>query len=288
MSSERNINWQPINRHDQPVSGSVALRIYADTAPHNLKIADLQKGLVLVHRGLEKVGEGLGFGVPILICGDETYFSATSDLYLHRREDVAVLKKVFYMDRIARNTFRNLKLENKKIRAALRYLSGMYQRHSRLRVPMLELKRAPLKMGFSTVFMETRSKGRIIVTYRIKGNHIHIAADLGNLTVNDIGRIFIMNEQGASFLTRYRDSNGATLIKQKIDAWNVVDAEWASMTDAHGDVGFRVKRTRDSILRRGREIQQGVLEWAGLDYEITSRSDSFEYEIEILGADLPA
>jgi hypothetical protein len=201
---------------------------------------------------------------------------------------MTLLRKDFHMDRIARNTFRSLKIENKKIRAALRHLSDMYQRHSKLRAPMLELKRAPLKMGFSTVFMETRPKANITMVYRIKDNQIHVAADFSSLTVNDIGRILIMNEQGASLLTRYQDSNGATLTGQKIDAWNVVDAEWASITDARGDVGFRVKRTRGSILRRGREVQQGVLDWVGLDYETTSRSDSFEYDIEILGADLPA
>lgn len=263
MLSKPNIFWQRIDRFDLPLTNSLALRIYANTEPHILKIADLQKGFILVHKGVEIVGEGMGFGVPILICGDETYFSATSKLYLHRDSNSTLLRKDFHMDRIARNTFRTLKLENKSIRAGLRYLSGVYQRHSRLRTPMLSLKQVPLKMGFSTVFTKTRPKGTIIMTCLVDGSRVRVTADFSNIMTRDDGKIFIMNEQGAAFLTRYRDSNGATLYGKEIDAWNVVEAEWASITDKHGNVGFRVKRAHNSILRRGREVQKGILDWVG-------------------------
>ncbi|HYA22380.1 MAG TPA: hypothetical protein VEG31_04350, partial [Thermoproteota archaeon] len=58
-----------------PLRASLALRIYSDNRPHNLKIAELQKGLILVHDEEELVGEGSGFGVPVLLCSGETYFS---------------------------------------------------------------------------------------------------------------------------------------------------------------------------------------------------------------------
>jgi len=60
----------------------VSLRLYASTEPRNLKIADLQKALILVVNGTEAVGEGTGFGLPVLVYSDETYFSGSSKLYV--------------------------------------------------------------------------------------------------------------------------------------------------------------------------------------------------------------
>ncbi len=53
--------------------------------------------------------------------------------------------------------------------------------------------------------------------------------------------------------------------------------------DIQGKVGFRLWKTKNSILRRGRELMKGRIEWIGLDYEINSASDIFEYNIDILG-----
>jgi hypothetical protein len=50
------------------ISDLISLRVYHDTRPHNLKIANLQKGLIFVYERNELVGEGTGFGLPILVC----------------------------------------------------------------------------------------------------------------------------------------------------------------------------------------------------------------------------
>jgi hypothetical protein len=82
----------------------VSLRIYTSAEPRNLKIADLQKGLILVVNGTEAVGEGTGFGLSVLLYSDETYFSGSSRLYVSQRGDCCVVVKEFFMDRVARNS----------------------------------------------------------------------------------------------------------------------------------------------------------------------------------------
>ena len=60
-----------------PISDSLSIHIYSDTKPRNAFIYDLQKGLTLICKGVEMVGEGTGFGVPVLVYSDETYFSGS-------------------------------------------------------------------------------------------------------------------------------------------------------------------------------------------------------------------
>jgi hypothetical protein len=42
------------------ISDHTCIRVYSGSRPHNWKIADLQKGLVLVYDDVEMVGEGTG------------------------------------------------------------------------------------------------------------------------------------------------------------------------------------------------------------------------------------
>jgi hypothetical protein len=56
------------------LSTDLALGVYSNMKPHNLKIADLQKGLILLYKGKERICEGTGFGCPVLIYPKETFF----------------------------------------------------------------------------------------------------------------------------------------------------------------------------------------------------------------------
>lgn len=75
-------------------SGNLSLRFYNSTSPANGKIFGLQKGAVMVEGKNETIGEGAGFGAPVLNWSGRTYFSRTA-----RTERIeGGLSKTFVLD----------------------------------------------------------------------------------------------------------------------------------------------------------------------------------------------
>lgn len=281
LTIRRDSKFSKIDKYTIPLSSSLALRIYSDTKPHNSHIADLQKGLILVHKGIETVGEGTGFGVPVLLYSDETYFSGSSHVYLSRQNDFKIIRKEFFMDTVPRKRIRKVKLENQKLRAILRYLAELYQKHRHLR--LLTLNSLSKNMGVHTSFVKTAPVGKVIVTYGITQGRVQVKTDFSLLKRENLQKIFVLNEQGSKFFRRYSDSNGTKLVDKQIGAWETIETEWASITDLQGRIGFRLWNAKNTILRRGREFLKDCRDWAGLDYEVNPKNAVFEYEIEILG-----
>jgi hypothetical protein len=272
---------QHVDMHTFSLSDPVSLRVYSSTEPRNLKIADLQKGLILIVNGTEAVGEGTGFGLPLLVYSDETYFSGSSKLYVSQRGDCCVVVKEFIMDRVARNSFRNVTLENRAARSFIERLSDLYQGHPRFR--SLTLKDLTGRMSIGKVFPKAPSRGKVTVTYTIDKSYIMVKADFKKLGKSGLQKIFMLNEQGTGFFRRYTDSLGTELKDEKIGAWGGTGGEWACLQTLRGEIGFRLWRVKNGVLRRGREFLEGSLDWVGLDYEISNRSDVFEYVIDVLG-----
>ncbi|MFQ6123843.1 MAG: hypothetical protein ACE5R6_04440 [Candidatus Heimdallarchaeota archaeon] len=171
--------------------------------------------------------------------------------------------------------------KNRKIRTVFRYIAELYQKHRHFR--FLIIKELTMKMGVHTRFITTTPIGKVIVTYSIRGDHILVKVDFNCLKRENLQKIFVLNEQGSTFFRRYLDSNGTELVEKEIGAWDRIEAKWASITDLNGRVGFRLRRMKNSLLRRGREALDGWLDWVGLDYEVNPKHSVFEYEIEILG-----
>ena len=275
-----------LEKYTVPVSRCLTLEVYSSTKPHNLKIASLQKGLIFVCNGTERIGEGAGFGFPVLVCPEETYFSSSATVSLSKTSKAITVRKEFAMDRTARNKFGNVRLENQQTRAFIRYLCSLYQENRHFRFPFLMLKEFIVNMGVEAAFEETEPVGKMPVTYEIRGNAVTVQVDLSQIEAKHRKRVFILNEQSASFFRRYRDSQGTVLVDGQIGAWDNVNAEWACFTDAQGQVGFRLWQAKDAVFRRGRETMRDCLDFAGLDYEVNPDSESFEYRIELLGAKL--
>jgi len=268
-----------------PLSSCLALRLYSEAKPHNWQIADLQKGLIIVYKGVEAVGEGTGFGVPILVYSDEIYFSGSSQVYLFQRNHFKIIRKEFLMDTVERRKIGKVNLESRRLRAIAKYQAELYQKHRCFRFLMpLSIESLSIRMGVRNGFVKTNPVGKVIVTFSISQNRVRVIVDFSLLKRKDFKKILILNEQGARYFRRYSDSNGMELIDKQIGGWGEVDAVWASITDLQGRVGFRLWEVENSVLSRGREFLEGCLDWIGLDYEIDPRKATFEYEIEILGS----
>jgi len=266
--------------HTCSISRSVSLRVYASTQPLNGKIADLQKGLILLIDGAEAVGEGTGFGLPVLVYSGETYFSGTSTVHVSQRPSGCIIRKEFTMDRVARNSFRNVTLENRAARTFITHLSDLYQKHRRFR--LLTLKDLTGRMSIGKAFLEAASIGRVTVTYTVDESCITVKADFKSLEKRGLEKIFMLNEQGSRLFRKYIDSRGTELTDNMIGAWDAVGGEWACLKTSRGELAFRLWRVKNSVLRRGREFLQGSLDWVGLDYEIGRGNDVFEYAVDVL------
>jgi hypothetical protein len=268
--------------HTIRISDLISLRVYRDTRPRNLKIANLQKGLILVYEGNELVGEGTGFGLPVLVCSDQTYFSGSSTIRVAQQDDRWSIRKEFMMDRTARNRFKNFTLENRLARDLVAYLPRLYQMHPKLR--FLRLKGVTQRIDINTSFVQTKPIGKVNVIYAIDKQRISISADFKDLERDRLEKMFLLNEQGSRFFRKYSDSQGTQLEDSKIGAWDGIQGEWASLKLPGNELGFRLWKKKNSILRRGREYFKDSLDWVGLDYELSPETPVFEYPIEISGA----
>ena len=263
------------------ISGSVALEVYSNSKPYNLKIGKLQKGLIFVVDGVERVGEGTGFGFPILMYPKETYFSGSAEVWVRHTHGCIQVKKEFLMDRISRNMFGNVCLENPQARSFIRFLTDLYQKNRRCRY--LSLKELIVNMGVKSTFIAASAIGKIPVTYTINGCNVDVEVDFRQIKKSSLKGIFVLNEQSAKHFLKYIDSDGTSLLDKQIGAWDVVDAESACLVDQTGQIGYRLWNIDGCILRRGRETMRDCLDWSGLDYEIESQRDVLNYRIEVLG-----
>ncbi len=270
-----------------PISNSVAIRVHSDTKPKNMKTAQLQKGLIFLYKGSEVIGEGIGFGVPIAKYFDETVFSGSSSLTVRTQENIVEIRKKFIMDLVTRNTIRNCKLENPKIRTLLDYISTIYkkqyQSHVHFAQYVLLTRNLLFKFGVKSTFIKGPSKGTIVVTYVLDRNRILVKLDLRSLERNNLDKIFVLNEQGAHFFRNYSDSENLKLNNEAIGAWNDVTSQTAKITNEQDKIGFSLKKIEGTKLRRGRELIKDSLDWIGLDYELGAEYSQFEYEIEVFG-----
>ncbi len=272
-----------VTQHAFIISDSVALEVYSSPNPQNMKIANLQKGLVLLCDGTQVIGEGTGFGVPIAKYSDETVFSGSSSLYVRRLGDIVEIRKEFLMDLVAGDRLRKFKLKIRAVRTLSDFFCLQYQTHKRLVRPVLIVRGLFFKFGIKSTFKNSQHKGTIIVTYVMDRNRIRVKLNFSQLEQANLAKVFILNEQGAHFFRTYADSEGLRLVDEEIGAWSNVTAQSAKIANEQNKIGFSLKSKEGSTLKRGREMMDGSLNWIGLDYELDPKCCNFEYEIELFG-----
>jgi hypothetical protein len=263
------------------LSDKLAFRIYPDSRPYNLKVAQLQKGIVLVFKGKDLVEEGVGMGVPVAVYSDETYFASTAELSRDYEGGKGVTKR-FFMDSVSRKSWKINRIVNSRIyRMVSRLSAGIYRDYPFSRRVIFPLMMLRNKLRIRTTYAKASSRGEIAVTYSVEQGNLGIRANFLRLNRRSLRKIVLLNEQGASFFRRFRDSEGLDLVGDKIGAWDHVKGEWASLSDIGGGLSFRVKQLSGSRLFVGREFVKGHLAWTGMGYEVEPHLDTLSYTVQI-------
>ncbi len=262
-----------------PISDFFSLRLYSDTNPHHQHIADLQKGLILVYKGIELVGEGTGFGVPVARYRSRTYFPGSSTVQVLHKKECTIVHKQFVLDTVLEMRFRHVRIENKAIRSFARYMAELYKKHRHWR-PVLQQNFLKY-LGTQDRFVKAKPAGNVTVTYLLDTAIVNVKADFEFLKRDNLEKICLLNEQSSRFFRKYFDSNGIVLLDKQIGEWEKVESEWACISNASGEKGFRLWKVKDTLLYRGREFFGGSLDWVGLDYEVGSEIKNLEYNIEL-------
>jgi hypothetical protein len=262
----------------------LSLRFYADCRPHALQTAKLHKGAVVVCIGTELVEEGLGFGVPVCRYQDGTRFSLSADTFIDDSEQNPTLIKIYDMNGIASKRFRGLPIGRGSPPARfLRVLEKGYRGFRRFRTEATMMLDILSLLGMRNEYLESRSKGRIAVTYREIDRCLRIEAAFDELSREGLQSIVFANEQGGRSFSEYMDSTGIKLHDGQIEPWQTTQAEWASLHSRVFDVGFRLKRPSEWLMVRGREVVRDRTSWSGLDLFCAESPQAVEYLVEIVG-----
>jgi hypothetical protein len=259
---------------------NVSIKIYPDSRPHILEIASLQKGLVLVADGKELIGEGVGFGVPVVKYSDKTFFSSTAETSVDEGGDPLVVTKSFFMDTISKKRFEKGPFINDRVYRLLHTsFEKVYLGYRNFRSAfdkMMELRDA---LGIQTQFVEVEPRGKVDVKYKFFPEVIEVEVNFGNLDSRGIKELLVLNEQSSTFFRNYFDTDGHKLYGKNIGAWEQVKAEKASFANSTRSVVFTLKNVGGARLYRGWEQVNRRFCWAGLSYSLDPDTVSFTYPV---------
>lgn len=262
-----------------PLAGTLSVRLYPDCRPNHLETSPLHKGLVLLYRGRELIEEGVGFGVPVIKYADKTFFPGKAAVSFDGEGSNCTLTKVYTLNMVSvkklgaagyiddrlysmlRKNFELLYLQKK--------LSGLFNK-------VMEVRDA---LKVTTEFETVKTRGTVAVTYNCQPHSIIIQADFSYLSLDNCREMLLLNEQGSSYFQKYTDSNGKTLIGAQMGAWDIVNADSASLQSINGQLRFGVSSRPGALLYRGYEQTRKRFSWAGLSYSIHPNSGRFSYTI---------
>ncbi|MGD0339907.1 MAG: hypothetical protein ABSB78_14095 [Bacteroidota bacterium] len=247
--------------------------------------AGLQKGWLLCKSGEELSEEGVGFGVPVIQRGLTTVFPGKVDLETRRNGAGKEIIAVYSMnlgERIAGSDRRILR--NDILYTFKNHLASLYRRFPPLRTPLTVISSALREMfRWRTVFEKSEYSSAIKIKYRItegKGQ-IMVEADLTDMERDGVTEVVMMNEQGARYFVRYRDSGGMVLTGNKINGWDEVMADKASFVCDRHQVAFTLRQVPGARLFRGRELVGTRLAWAGFGYLLPPVTGKFGFDLRI-------
>ena len=267
-----------VQPHRYVISGKLEVKLYQDTRPNRMEIADLQKGLVLEVESKEIIGEGIGFGAPVAIYRDEVVFSRSARLV---NVGPVNITKIFQMDSISRVDFRGIIFGGPFYKKFYDIFSGIYMENNWSQPFFGILMALKRKLGFKTRFMGVAKRGSIRVKFKFIPPKVLVNVDLTGLQTSGCKEILLLNEQGARSFRRYSDSNGTDQDVSQMGAWEEVRSKSATLEGAK--VKFTVDQQDGARLLRGREEIPGKLSWIGFAYSLHPSIKKFHYVIQIAG-----
>jgi len=218
----------------------------------------------------------MGFGSPVAFYS-EPYFSRTAECAVNNDGGRLILRKTFLMDTVqCKKIWKGPLIRGK----TYPYLDKAFVRayeHSGLRPALGMAMALSGALGFNTHFMKGELKGQIAIDYHLSPRSLRVEADFNGLEREGRRSVALLNEQGASFFSVYRDATGLSLRNKGIGGWTEVKAEEASLSSPDGAVGFSLRRIDGARLYRGLEMNKRV-SWSGLDYIVEGRT-MFSYEV---------
>lgn len=264
------------------INEHVSCRLYSDTRPHCLEIAQLQKGLVLVLDGEELVEEGIGFGAPVVVYDDRPYFSTSAEVIVQPRGNRNVIVKSFLMDTVSRKRVgKNFYVNDSLYKFFHERFHTVYVNNKKLNPAFNWLMALRRILRIETEFIKVEPRGRAIVQFTFHPDSIDIEVSLRQLDTRSCREILILNEQGASFFKKYQDSNRQTLIDEEVGAMEKVDAESASFATMNDKAQFTLMNDKTTEFFRGREKTRGRFSWAGFGYSLSPSTRVFRYTISL-------
>ena len=271
-----------------PLSEGIALGIgsSADGA-EGYPTATLCKGLLLLHRGQELAEEGVGFGVPLLKRGVQTFFPgrlALSSSPAGTRHEVTAVFGLNLVERIAAQG--RAPLENRMLYAAKNCLAALHRRVPPLRGLLTAVSRGlRSSFGWKTIFEESGLCAEVKVVYAVHqgSGEIEVEIDASGLPRGGFSELVVMNEQGARFFRDYRDSAGTFLCGAQIGSWDEVTAGEASFISPTHRLAFTLRQAKGARLFRGRELVDSRLAWAGFGYSLRPGREKFRYALKVGG-----
>jgi len=274
------------HRIDEPYTHGVGwdleVRIYPDKRPGNLEIANLHKGLILIQSGVELVEEGAGFGVPVAIFKDKTYFSGSATLKLLNEGSPPIIQKRYILDTVSvKNLHGGARISDSIYHPLHNAFTHAYLSKPRLRYLFKKIMETRVAMGVTTKFVKVEPRGTVNIRFKLMEGLVEVEVT-PNIKPQSCEELVILNEQGASTFRRYKDEGGLNLLDDAIGAWDRINVAKGTLSDFEEKISFSIEKINDSVtMYRGREKIKGRLSWTGIALSIKKPVYSVKYLIKL-------
>lgn len=251
----------------------------------NYPTGQLQKGLLLLHDGVNLSEEAVGFGVPVIKQGIKTIFAGNAELSYRECDSFVEITAIYHMnlqEKVGKISSGNIK--SNLLYFVKSFLAALHRNVPALREFLMAVSNLLLRIFKWEIRFELEDfSAQIKVVYAIfrEGGRIEVEVYLTDALENEITEVVVMNEQSAHFFDRYLDSSGLKLEGERIGSWDEVKAQKASFLCPQHQIMFSLSTIENAKLFRGQELIGSRLAWSGFGYSFSPLVKNFCYELRL-------